>query len=84
MWWRASENEYASGLPEIQKHLSALEVLEKRHPGAKPLIAAAVADTDVPAARLRWIPISTRRGFWTALVDYDTGLPVAYFDYDPY
>jgi hypothetical protein len=77
-------HEYASALPEIRKRLRTLPELEKRHPDAKALIAAAVADAQVPAARLGWMPVSTRRGFWTALVDNATGMPAAYLKYDPY
>ena len=77
-------HEYASALPEIRKHTAPLAELEKRHPDTKPLIAAAVADAHIPAARLGWMPVSTRRGFWTALIDNETGMPAAYLDYDPY
>jgi hypothetical protein len=71
-------------LPAIRKRASTLEDLEKRHPDTKPLIAAALADVTVPHERLRALPISTRRGFWTAIIDEEDGLPVAWLEYDPY
>jgi hypothetical protein len=30
------------------------------------------------------LPVSTRRGFWTAIIDMKNGLPVGWLDYDPY
>jgi hypothetical protein len=30
------------------------------------------------------VPISTRNGFWTAIIDARNGLPVGWLDYDPY
>jgi hypothetical protein len=71
-------------LPQILAKAQPLEVLEKRHSETKPLIAAALAQIDVPHERLRWLPISTRRGFWTAIIDSKNGLPVGWLEYDPY
>jgi hypothetical protein len=71
-------------LPQILGRAQALEVLEKRHADTKPLIATALADVDVPRERLRWLPIATRRGFWTAIIDVENGRPVAWLEYDPY
>jgi hypothetical protein len=75
---------YESGLEEIRKRAGTLTDLEKRNPGAKPAVAAAMADAGVPVERLRWLPVATRRGFWTALIDVDTGRPVSYANVDPY
>ena len=49
-----------------------------------PMLSAALRKITVPAERLRWVPISTRAGFWTALLDIDSGLPMGWVDYDPY
>jgi hypothetical protein len=38
----------------------------------------------VPPGRLAWLPVRHFRGFWTAIVDMDTGKPAAYVDLDPY
>jgi hypothetical protein len=73
-----------SALPAIRARAITLEALEKKHSDTKPLIAAALADVTVPHERLRSLPISTRRGFWTAIIDNETGRPVAWLEYDPY
>lgn len=73
-----------SALPAIRSRAITLEALEKKHSDTKPLIAAALADVTVPRERLRSVPISTRRGFWTAIIDNENGLPVAWLEYDPY
>jgi hypothetical protein len=75
---------YEAALPEIRRRAGMLDALAAKHPRAKPLIDEAVADTGLPRERLRWVPVRHRKGFWTALVDLDTGRPVAYFDLDPY
>jgi hypothetical protein len=38
----------------------------------------------VPPERLRWLPVHHRKGFWTALIDDQTGRPVGYAPVDPY
>lgn len=74
----------ASALPDILRRAKALADLEKAHPDTKPLLAAEVARIGLPREQLAWVPISTRRGFWTAILDVKTGLPVGWLDYDPY
>ncbi len=61
-----------------------LEDLEKKLPESRGPLAAGVADTGIPAARLRWLPVHYARGFWTALIDSETARPVGYVDFDPY
>ena len=77
-------SDLADGLPQIRQRALPLADLEKRHPDTKPLIAAALADIDTPRERLRFVPISTRRGFWTAIIDMEDGRPVGWLEYDPY
>jgi hypothetical protein len=38
----------------------------------------------IPAARIRWLPVHHRKGFWTAFIDVENGRPLAYVDLDPY
>lgn len=75
---------YSAGLEEIRQRGGMLADLEKRHPEGKVALARAAAESDVPAGRLRWLPVRARLGFWTALVDFETGKPVAYAALDPY
>jgi hypothetical protein len=73
-----------SALPAILARARPLDDLENRHHDTRPLIAAEVARIGLPRERLRWVPVSTRRGFWTAILDSENGLPVGWLNYDPY
>jgi len=75
---------YETGLAEIRQRAGSLAALEARHPEAKAVLAAAAAEAGVPAERLRWLPLRARLGFWTALIDVETGKPVSYAPVDPY
>ena len=74
----------ADALPQIRQRSFPIAELEKRHPDVKPLLAEGLRKISLPPERLRWVPISTRRGFWTALIDIENGLPVGWVEYDPY
>ena len=58
--------------------------LEQRHPEAKPLVASAVAQLQVPVEKLVWLPVKHKSGFWTVLLDAETGHPVDWLPVDPY
>jgi hypothetical protein len=75
---------YETALPEIRERAGSLATLAASHPEAKTLIDEAVAVAGVPGERLRWLPVRHRKGFWTVLIDNDTGRPVEYFALDPY
>ncbi len=68
---------YERGLPEIKRRSLPVSELEKRHPEAKPLISTADEE-------LVWLPVKHAKGFWTALLDPDTGRPVRWLPVDPY
>jgi hypothetical protein len=75
---------YETAVPEIRKRAGKLEALVEKHPEAKGIIDTAAAGVSIPAERLRWLPVRHRKGFWTALIDTDTGRPVGYVALDPY
>jgi hypothetical protein len=75
---------FESQLGLIRQRAKPLAELEKKKPDARPLIEAALHGKQLSRDRLGWLPVSHFRGFWTAIVDLDTGRPVAYFDLDPY
>jgi len=75
---------YEQGLPQIKERALPVSELEKRHPQSKPLLATAVAQLQIPAEKLVWLPVKHRKGFWTALLDPDTGRPVGWLPLDPY
>jgi hypothetical protein len=75
---------YQDNVDEIKQRALTLDELEQREPKAKPHVAAAVEKLGVPRERLRWLLVNSPRGFWTALLDADTGRPVYYLPVDPY
>jgi hypothetical protein len=68
---------YEHCLPEIERRSLPVSELEKRHPQAKQLIS--MADE-----KLVWLPVKHAKGFWTALLDPNTGRPVRWLPLDPY
>lgn len=74
----------SQALPDILKRAKTLDELEKLHSDSKPLIAEALKGISLPREQLRWVPVATRRGFWTAILDAKDGLPVGWVEYDPY
>jgi hypothetical protein len=75
---------YEQTLAQVRERSLPLSKLEKRHPEAKPLVASAVAQLHVSVEQLAWLPVKHRTGFWTALLDRDTGRPVDWLPVDPY
>jgi hypothetical protein len=75
---------YEQGLPELKRRAKPVSELERLHKEAKPLIANAVAELQVPVERLLWMPVMHKSGFWTVLLDRDTGQPVSWLPIDPY
>jgi hypothetical protein len=71
---------YERSLPQVKQRAMPVSVLEKRHPAA----ATLVAKLDIPADKLVWLPAKHRKGFWTVLLDPDTGRPVYWLPLDPY
>ena len=75
---------YEQVLPQVRERASPVSELERRHPQAKPLVSRAVAQLQIPVEKLVWLPVKHRSGFWTALLDRDTGRPVSWLPLDPY
>jgi hypothetical protein len=75
---------YEQTLPQVRQRWSPVSELEKRHPEAKSLVASAAAQLQIPIDKLVWVPVRHRKGFWTALLDPDTGRPVSWLPLDPY
>jgi hypothetical protein len=75
---------YEAAIDEIRRHARTIQALEKKFPAYAPQLDAAVIDAGIPAERLRWLPVHHRKGFWTALIDQQTGKPVGYAPVDPY
>jgi hypothetical protein len=76
--------EYSTQLKTIKRKTRSLAGLERRHKEAIPLIETALSELDRPAEDFGWLPVKHTRGFWTALMDRNTGYPVKYLPLDPY
>ena len=74
---------YEQNLPQVRQRALPVSDLEKRHPEAAPLISKAAAQLQIPVEKLTWLRVKHRKGFWTALLDPDTGRPVRWLPVDP-
>lgn len=61
-----------------------LDVLEKKKPEAREPIEKAQREAGQDPAQLGWLPVKHRTGFWTAIIDRNTGRPLTYINLDPY
>ena len=69
---------------EIKQAAHPLELLERDRPESRPLLAKALKKLNLPKERLRFLTVKHPRGFWTALVDADTGRPLYYLPVDSF
>jgi hypothetical protein len=76
--------DYATRIDEIKRSSKPLPVLEQRHPDSQELIARALADLGKSADDFVWLPVKHTKGFWTVLIDRQSGYPAAYIPVDPY
>jgi hypothetical protein len=75
---------FETKVAEVRKRAKLISEITTRKPDSKPVIEAAIAGLKLPADRVRWVPAHHSKGFWTALIDIDNGMPVGYVDLDPY
>lgn len=75
---------YAEAATRIRDSARALSWLRLQKPGAGPALDAAVREAGLPEAELLWLPLVSRKSFWTVLLRKDTLAPVAYVPLDPY
>jgi hypothetical protein len=75
---------YEQTLPQIRERALPVSELEKRHPEARPLVSNAIVRLQTPVEKLVWLPVKHPNGFWTVLLDRETGSPVSWLPVDPY
>jgi hypothetical protein len=75
---------YDTDLAAIRAHAKPMDQLTRKFPAARPAFDAAVRKLRIPLERVRWLPVRHIKGFWTALIDTQSGRPVAYVPFDPY
>jgi hypothetical protein len=73
---------YDSIVERIGARAKPLDVLETDYPAIRPLLEAALKDVEVRREKLGWLPARSFRGFWTAVVDLETGRPVAWIKFE--
>jgi hypothetical protein len=71
-------------LPAIQKRAKKLEDLAARFKRSQADIDRAQREAGIPPEHQRWLPVRHSKGFWTAVIDVRTGIPVSYIELDPY
>lgn len=76
--------EYESQLEDIRKMSKPLSDITTKHPTLAPMLDEAVRESGKDAKDLRWLSVKHRKGFWTALIDVQSGYPVAYLSADAY
>jgi hypothetical protein len=75
---------YDAALANVVKEAKPIEVLLSRKPHQQALIQSAILRSEVPAAKVLYLPVAGRQDFWTVLIHADTGQPLAYLAVDPY
>lgn len=75
---------YDSQVESIKARAKTVDELIAKHPQAAAVVEVALRNADTSREKVEWLPVKHKRGFWTALIDAQSGNPVGYFDYDPY
>ncbi|MRD48610.1 pilus assembly protein [Caenimonas koreensis DSM 17982] len=75
---------YASAKPQVLAAAHPVADLRRRFPARVADIDAAVAQTGRSADALAWLPLTSRKLFWTALIDRNSAEIVGYIPLDPY
>jgi len=76
---------YQDALEQIRKRARPVSRITKKFPQTAPKFDEALAELKgIPADRIATLPVRHRNGFWTALIDTSTGMPVRYVAVDPY
>jgi hypothetical protein len=75
---------YETQLDAVKAKAQPLAVLRKRHPEAAKVLAAAIADTGVPEARLEFLPLRGRKKDLSVLLDSVTGKIAGFANIDPW
>jgi hypothetical protein len=74
---------YETMLPEIKRRGLPIKVLIEQRSQDQQQIKAAVKASKLREDQLLWLPVHNRFGFWTVLIDANTGYPVIYLPIDP-
>lgn len=73
---------YEVNVEAVKQRARTLDDLRKRRPESQQIIEA--EKLKLPEAQVRWLPVRSPKGFWTALVDAQTSQVLAYIPVDPF
>jgi hypothetical protein len=75
---------FDTALEQIRKRARPVSAITGKFPDTAPGFALAMRGLQIPPERLATLPVRHSKGFWTALIDTDTGKPLRYVPVDPY
>lgn len=75
---------WEAGRADILQAARPIAELQQRFSAQSALIDSAIASTGRPAEALRSLPLITRKGEWTVLIDAQTTLPVGFVPLDSF
>jgi hypothetical protein len=75
---------FAAAVKDVRQRAQSLDVLEQKKPHDREQIESALRKVGSDRSNLGWLPVKHRTGFWTAIIDRSTGLPLTYINLDPY
>lgn len=75
---------YASKHDDIVKAILPLEQLFKKRPDQQALVMNTIESHHKDIQSTGWLAVKQGRGFWTAIMDNKTAMPIAYLPIDPY
>lgn len=75
---------YEQKVDQVKEKAKPLDSLLSAHPEKTKEVERAVEGLKYPKTRLLWLPVHHRFGFYTALIDAESGYPVKYLPIDPY
>lgn len=75
---------YDQGVEKVKEKAQPVNSLLAAHPEKSKEVEQAIEKLEFSKARLLWLPVHHRFGFYTVLIDAESGYPVKYLPIDPY
>lgn len=76
--------DYERGIVWVKREAKSMDALLSAHPEKSAEVDKAVERLGYTKSRLSWLPVHHRFGFYTVLIDAESGYPVKYLPIDPY
>lgn len=75
---------YSAAIDQVRERVLPVELLISRNPDSEAMIDAAIKKSGGEAEQVRWLPVHSRFGFWVALIDFESAMPLLYLPVNPY